>query len=224
MLKGIKNQLAARLQRQLIEVAIRTLYSEEFDFESILNRLSRRRDGSHLLRACIAIEIAARLTEPLTERDVKGAQKLVELVEASSDRSIIEQLIDIRRELAELFWSKATLEILRRKLAHKRDEESFEGTMYSLAREHRGPVAPEQRASFEKICAQLAEAKKNVEVAELEALMEQNPEEYSRYKDELDAYEMQNEIDSFDDEETDADLREGIEQLERKFSELLPTA
>ena len=181
MLKGIKNQLAIRLQRQLIEIAIRTLYSEQFDFDSILGRLSRNRDGTHLLRACIAIETAARLTEPLTEIDAKSAQKLVQSVEAIDERSTVEALVDTRKNLAKLYWSKATLDILRRKVAHKRNEDSFEGTMYTVARDRVGPVAPEQRASFEKICLQLEDANRNVEIAELEALKEQDPDEYHRY-------------------------------------------
>jgi hypothetical protein len=221
MLKGIKDHLAARLQRQLIEIAVRTLYSEEFEFDSILSRLSKNRDGIYLLRASVAIEVAARLTEPLSNADTKGAQKLVELVESTSNREQFDQLVSIRRELAELFWYDATLNILRRKLAHKRDEESIEGTMYSLAKERKGPVSPEQRASFENICRQLEEAKKNVEIAELKALQEQDPEEYTRYKAELDAYEMQLEIDSFEDDETDTDLKEGIAHLESRFSEVI---
>lgn len=221
MLKEIKAHLAARLQRQLIEIAVRTLYSEEFDFGSILSRLSKSRDGIHLLRASVAIEVASRLTEPLSDEDTKRAQKLVEAVESTSNRELFEQMVSIRRELAELYWGDATLNILRRKLAHKRDEDSFEGTMYSLAKERRGPVSPDQRASFEKICRQLEEAKKAVEIAELEALQEQDPEEYVRYKGELDAYEMQLEIDSFEEDETDSDLTEGIAHLEDQFSELI---
>jgi hypothetical protein len=221
MLKGIKDHLAARLQRQLIEIAVRTLYSEEFDFDSILSRLSKSRDGIHLLRASVAIEVASRLTEPLSDEDTKRAQRLVEVVEATSDRELFDEMVSTRRELAQLYWGSATLNILRTKLAHKREEDSFDGTMYSISKDRKGPVPPDQRASFEKICRQLEEARKDVEIAELEALQEQDPEEYVRYKGELDAYEIQLEIDSLEEDEADLDLKEGIAHLEDKFSELI---
>lgn len=220
MLKEIKDHLATRLQRQLIEIAIRTLYSEEFEFDSILSRLSKDRDGINLLRASVAIEVAARLTEPLSDADTKKAQALVKLVELTEEREEFDQVISIRRQLAQLYWSTATLNLLRRKLAHKRDERSFEGTMYSLAKDSKGPVAPQQRAAFEEICQRLEKAEKNLEVAELNSLQEQDPEEYSRYKEELDTYAMQEEIDAFEDDLTDSVINEGISDLERQFSEL----
>ena len=221
MLKVIKDHLAARLQRQLIEIAVRTLYSEQFDFDEILSRLSKNREGIHLLRASVAIEVAATLTEPLCDDDTKRAQKLIELVESTSNQEKFDELVSNRRALAELLWSAATINILRRKIAHKRDEESFEGTLYSIAHEQRGPVSSEQRISFEKICRKIEDAKKNLNIAELEVLQEQDPEEYARYKAELDAYELRLEIDSFEDDETDSEIKQGIAHLENKFTELI---
>ena len=221
MLKGIKNHLALRLQRQLVEAATKTLYSELFDFEPILNKLSRNRGGIHLLRASIAIETAARLKNPLSDDDMDGVQKVVQAAEAVADLSVFEDIVDVRRELADLYWSRATIDILRRKLAHRRNVESFEGTMYSIANDLKGPVPAEQRAIFEPICRQLEEATRNVEVAELEALKNQDPDEYFRYKDGLEARELQDEIDANEDEETDTDLMERIAILELKFFELV---
>ena len=205
----------------MIETATKTLYSEHFDFEPILNKLSRSRDGIHLLRASVAIEAAARLTNPLSEDDVDDAQKIVLAAEAVAGMPAFENIVDVRKELASLYWSRATIDILRRKLANRRNEASFEGTMYSIANDLKGPVPVEQRTSFETICRQLEEATRNVEVAELEALKDQDPDEYLRYKDELEARELQDEIDAHEDEETDTDLMERIAMLELQFFELI---
>lgn len=213
--------MAMRLQRQLIEIATRDLYSEQFDYDAIVQKLSKGRGGIHLLRAYIAIENAARLENPLEDSDVSTAHSVFEVATKFSDHHIFEDLLDSRQEISKHCWARRHIAILKGMLAHKRNPESLEGTLYSLRHDNKGPVPFKQRAQFERICGELAEASRLVEEAELEAWKDQDIEEYHRYKNELETQALSDEIDANEDEETDAEILEAICMQELRFSELL---
>jgi hypothetical protein len=196
MFQGIKAVLAKRLLRQLIELATEALYSEQFDMDAVVSRLTRNRAGVPLLRAYVAVQTAGRLTEPLNDADVDGGLGRVQLSEAHSESPLFGDILDVHRELAEHYWSRAHLAILRGKLAHKNDEDSYEGTTYSLQHSSKGPASKEQRAQYEPLCKQMADLNRQIEDAELRAWKEQDEQEYHRYKDELEARALGDEIDA----------------------------
>lgn len=213
--------MALRLQRQLIEIAIRNLYAEQFDYDAIVQKLSKGRDGIHLLRAYLSIETAAKLEIPLEESDVMEAYLVFQAAAEYVNHHAFEHLLSARHEIANHHWNRRHIAILKGKLAHKRNPESLEGTLYSLRQNKKGPVPSEQRAQFERICGELAEASRLVEEAELEAWKDQDIKEYLRYKDELEAQALSDEIDANEDEEVDAETLEAICMEELRFSELL---
>jgi hypothetical protein len=196
MMKSIRTDLSRQLLRQLIEIATQALYSEQFDKDSIVTRLSRGQTGIPLLRAYVSIQIAARLTEPLTDADVERAFHAVHLSEANFESPVFRDILDIHKELAELYWTLQHLAILRGKLAHRNDEYSHEGIIYSLQHSNKAPLTREQRAKFETMCKEMVDLNHQIELMELNAWTKQDEEEYQRYKEDLDLRELRNEIDA----------------------------
>jgi hypothetical protein len=201
MLDSVQNFLAKRLLRKLIGIATEALYSERFDFDPLVERLSRDGQEVALLRAYVAIEIAARLEAPLTDNDVDVGVNIVTASAAHSDSPSFPEILGIHEKIAEHFWSRAHLSILRGALAHKTNEYSFNGSIYDLQRSRKGPISRDERDQLEIICGKMAALQREIEQSELIELKKQDEAEYRRYKAELEARDMQAEIDSHEDEE-----------------------
>ena len=74
MFNIVKRQLLGRRMRQLISQATEHIYSEQSDnISTLLTSLSGGTGGIDLARAYIAIHIAARLVDPLSDSDVDNA-------------------------------------------------------------------------------------------------------------------------------------------------------
>jgi hypothetical protein len=206
MIERTKAFFARRLLRQLIEIATETLYSEQFDMDAVVQKLSRNQGGIPLLRAYVAIQTAARLSEPLTDADVDQALEVVHRSEAHSESAVFRDILETHGNLAEVYWSQRNLAILQGKLAHKNDEESYEATVYNLQQTNKGPVSKEELAKCEPLCKKMADLKRQIEEAELKAWKEQDEEEYHRYKDELETRALSAEIDANEDERNRAEI------------------
>ena len=221
MIQGRRAFFARRLQCQLIELATQALYSEQFDMDAIVNRLSRNRPCVALLRAYVAVQSAARLTEPLSDADVEPALDAIRLSEAHSESPVFGDILDVHRELAEHYWSRAHIAILRGKLASMNDEDSYEGTIYRLQYSNKGPVSKEERAKYELICRQIADLNCQIEDAELKAWKEQDEQEYYLYKEELEARTLSVEINAHEAEATAMECAEVVSMLEAKLNTLI---
>jgi len=209
--------------RKLIEIAVETLYSERFDFESLVTRLSQdgQKQGKALLRAYVAIEIAARLKQPLTDDDVDGGFNVVTASEARADSQLFSDVLDIHGKIAEHFWSYAHFCILRGKLAHKNDEYSFNGAIYDLQRSKKGPASIPERDHLKLICDKMANLNRQIEQAELEAWKEQDEKEYHRYKEELEIRDLRAEIESHKDDELALNSAEVYSILHARLESIL---
>ena len=154
----VKNPLLARRMRQLISEAVEALYSEQFDaMDALVASFSDGKGGSHLLRAYIAISVAARMSEPLSDADVEGAVRQLLALESHVNRAHFDEVLDVYKELAELHWQRRHMAILRGKLADQRDEDSYEGMLYRGEREMRGPATAEQRAKTRELADKLSD-------------------------------------------------------------------
>lgn len=224
MIDGIRNLLARKLQQQLIEIAVTELYSERFELDPLIKRLSSKGGGAPTLRAYISIQVAAKLTEPLTDEDVARAQETIRIWASHSGYSTFPEIISTHRSLAELFWMQRQLAILRGKLAHKENDCSLAGTIYSMQRDKKGPVPKADIVKFEAVCQRMEELNRQIEVAELEAWKEQDTEEYERYKEELEVRDLESEIAANEDELIKQEHDEAVEMLYNKLLDLLDTS
>lgn len=224
MMKGVKAYFAKRLLRQLIDIATQALYSEQFEMESLVTRLSRGQSGVALLRSYVAIQTAARLTEPLSNAELDLALNAVQRCEASAELPVFRKIIDVHRELAEHYWLMQHLEILRGKLACQNDKYSYEGTLYDLRHMKKGPVSKAECAKFARICKQMSGLNRQIEQAELKAWKEQDKEEHERYKEELAARDLSAEDDAVGTETVRLESAGVVSMLEAKLNALLQEA
>jgi hypothetical protein len=224
MMEGVKAHFAKRLLRQLIDIATQALYSEQFEMEPLVTRLSRGQSGVALLRSYVSIQTAARLTEPLSDAEMDRALNAVQRCEAYAELPVLRQMIDVHRELAEHYWSLQHLEIIRGKLAFQNDESSYEGTLYNLRHTKKCPVSKAECAKFAPICKQLSDLNRQVEQAELKAWKEQDKEEYERYKEELAARDLSAEADAVETESIRLESAGVVTMLEAKLNALLQQA
>ena len=224
MIPGTLAFFARRLMRQLTELATQTLYSEQFDMEAVVSRLSRKQNGVHLLRAYVAIQTAGQLKEPLCDADIDRALETVRSSEEKFESRLFQELLEVHHQMAEYYWKTTQIEILRGKLAHKRDAESFDGTIYSYQFSNKGPVSRDVREKYGPICKKIDELNRELVIAELDALKKQDEKEYIRYKDEVEARALSDEIEANELETSRIDNLEWKSVLDTKLSNLLNSA
>lgn len=218
----IKNPLLAQRIRQLISEAVETLYSEQFDtMDALVASSSDGKGGSHLLRAYIAISVASLLSEPLSDTNVEYAVKQLLALKSHVNRADFDEIVDVHKELAKLHWQRRQLAILGGKLADRRDEDSYEGMIYRGEHEMRGPATAEQRAKTRELADKLSDLNAQIEQKELELLKEQDPEGYQEMKEELEARELQQEVDAHEDLKLKSQLDEVEGLLKEKLRHLL---
>jgi hypothetical protein len=221
MMKEMRTDLAKRLLRQFIEIATEALYSEQFDMESIVTRLSRGQTGVPLLRAYVAIQIAARLTEPLADADVDRAFHAVHLCEVYSESPVFRDILDVHKGLAEIYWLNQHHAIIRGKYYSQADEYSYEGVLYRAQYNKQGPLPREEQANLETLCKDMADSNHRFEQKELDLWKEQDDEEYQRYKEELEVRTLRREIDATEDQTIRLMIAEVVSVLEAKLNALL---
>lgn len=221
MMKEIRTDLSKQILRQFIEIATQALYSEQFDMESIVTRLTRGQTGVPLLRAYVAIQITARLTEPLTNADVDRAFNAVHLCEVYSESPVFQDILDLHKELADLYWNLQQLTIISGKLAHQNDEYSQEGVLYILQHSNKGPVSREQRAKFETISNELSDLNHQIEQYELDAWKKQDEEEYQSCKEDLEVRTLRSASYATEDQTIRLECALAAQLLETKLNALL---
>ena len=97
-----------RKARRLIETAIEALYLERFDIDALVKELSPRNGRADLIHAYVSIQVAARLTEPISEKDIDYALKEIASSEQLINEPAFETVLDLLRNLAEVYWLNKT--------------------------------------------------------------------------------------------------------------------
>lgn len=220
MLKNIRDYYAKRLLRQIITMAMASLYSEEFDIDSVVSNLSRNQGDASLLRAYVAIQTATRLTEPLADTDVETAFEVLRASEQRAESADFPNILDTHKQLAEIYWLQKQKDIMRRKLAHKENEYSYEGTIYCLEFQ-KGPCSKQEKAKYEDLCRQMADLDQQIEDHELKTMKDAGDPNYQEVLDQHEARMLRDEGDALEDEALAREL-EGIETMLRtKLTSLL---
>ena len=168
--------------KSLISEANESIYSEQFNFEVVFSKIASK---SSKLKALIAIHYAVNYNEPL---------KKVDIIEALNESKVTEKevqkgkemdiFLNLLRDSVKLDWLKKTEYILNGKLAYKTNKYSFEGTIYSLEKEKKGPVTLKEREKWELLSKEIIESEENLNRIEQE-ILEKMEEEDSNKKAQL---------------------------------------
>lgn len=207
--------------KKLIMHALEALYSEQFSFEDIVEKLSGNQKGVVLLRAYIAVQAASKLTEPLLECDVERALAVLHESELRLDCPISEAIVDLHRELAELCWLQKSRAILKGKFAHQQNEFSFEGGVYAYERAAKGPISSVEREKLRTLAAEISQLDRQLEAHELSALEQSAPLACQNAKIESYIRELQMETGRIEELGLDSDTEDMIFTLEGKLKRLI---
>ena len=163
MLDRLREHFVGRSLKRSIKLAIEAIYSEQFDMDAVTRRLASTNDLGQLLRAYIAIQIATQLTDPLNQADIDHALKELRSSEHHLDQPDFQEILALRKELAEVCWLQKTNEILERKLALQNNPYSYDAAIYRLEKAGKGPTTPQEREKYRKLAEEIEDSEKKLD-------------------------------------------------------------
>lgn len=156
--------------------------------EILVNILSPRDVGVDLLRAYVAIQTATKLTVPICEKDIDDALDKLHSSEQHINEPDFKTILGLHKDLAEIYWLKKTENILEAKLAYKTDEYSYEGMIYRLEHDKKGPTSDQERDKYRKHSKAIHEAEEKLEeYLDEKASKEAAEEAFKKIKDEVES-------------------------------------
>jgi TPR repeat protein len=139
-----------RTLKSYIQLATQALYSEEFDLNAVVQRISDNDRSINLTLAYIAAKVAADLNEPMSNADVDRAiaemNALLKHVHTSTLGIEIRKL----KESAEGSWAQRRATILEGKRAFELDEWSYAAMIYRVEEAKRRPCSSSEREKTKK--------------------------------------------------------------------------
>lgn len=134
-----------------VRAACKALYSQQFDMADLVEDITIGDDPRQLLRAYIAISVAAQLTEPVAAEDIRvaGRQYRKSVKAFASDGP--EAVLELHKALAETSWELRMIHILQGAIAFKENPLSVEGIIYHREKVLKGPMSSELRARLESL-------------------------------------------------------------------------
>jgi|688.fasta_scaffold400475_2 hypothetical protein len=88
--------------------------------------------------------------------------------------------LNLLRDSVKLDWLKKTVYILTGKLAYKTNKYSFEGTIYYLEKEKKGPVTLKEREKWGLLSKEVNESEENLNRIEQEILEKMEEEDSNK--------------------------------------------
>jgi len=213
-----ENKQLAQQIRQLIFLATEAIYSEQFsDMGTFVKWLPAEKNNINLLCAYISIRIAAQLTESPGETEIANAIEQIRIAESHSNRSDFGAILNLHKELADIHWQKRQAGILSGKLAHKKDQYSYDGAIYELQRNSKGPMSIEDRAKFKVLAEEIADLERQIQEYELESLKISDRELYQCMKEHFDIQALQDEIKANKESKNATEFKGLMEIIEKQL-------
>lgn len=207
-MKFLTKYFQYRKMKSLIKLATEAIYSEQFDFENIVRKLSSQ---TNTLRALIAIKYAVYTDEPIGKTDIRQALDEVVSAEQNVDEGReMEIFLGLLKESTEVDWLRRTETILEGKLAHKKNEYSYEAAIYHLESIKKGPATSKEKAKWKTLSNDLEEAKENLK--EIEGKIKETAEQESTRKAQAVLDKMIEEMNERRKTMTDEEIQEEIAQ------------
>jgi hypothetical protein len=188
MFKSLQKYFLGQKIKRFIKLAAEVIYSEQFDMEILVKELSSSNKSVDLLLAYIAIQVATRLTGPISKNDIDCALDNFHSSEQHLTEPDFETILGLHKDLAEIYWLKRAEAILEAKLAYKTDEYSYEGMIYILENTKKVPATNQEREKFRKLAKEIYEADQKLEkYLDEKASQEAAEEAFKKLKDEVES-------------------------------------
>lgn len=147
----LRNFFEYRKMKSLLTEAMRTLYSEQFSFDAILNKLKGSR-----LQILLAINFAACSERPITKTLVSQlVQQLQSIQQEFNDTRKMKHLLKALEESTEIQWLLKCNIIVEGKLAYVKNEYSYKGYVYKLESIKKQPLSEDEITECKKIIKDL---------------------------------------------------------------------
>lgn len=217
-----EKKLLVQQMSQLVFLATKALYSEQFsDMGTFVKSLPGEKNDINFLCAYIAIRIAAQLTKPPDDTEIADAIEQIQIIEGSSSRSDSRKILNLHKELAEIQWQRRQVEILRGKLAHQKDKYSYDGAIYRLQLNRKGPMPTEESVKLEELTNEIADLDLQIREHEMEALRSSDSEVYQGMKEHLEIQALQEELKTHKELEYVSELNGLTEIFDKKLKFLI---
>jgi hypothetical protein len=161
MITNIRKIFLIWQMRRLIKNATRSVYSENFDFDDLLKHLTNDTNSNNLLRAYIAIRIAAekKLNKTAPMSDILKEIRASEV--SLADSELHQTIIDLRKAEAQKSLVQAETEFYMDRLA---PEFSFRGIIYAAEKNKQGPLTQKEYNQFKSLSEQLTEVEQQIKI------------------------------------------------------------
>ena len=159
MMSDIREWLLAWQMRRWIKAATKAVYSGQFDADAIVRDIAGNSDNSKLLRAYIAIRVAAD-TKLVGARPIGRMLEEARYLETEYPDLADDQTVLIRRAEAGLSLKRAEMEFYMEQSA---PEFSYTGAVYRAEKNKKGPLSPEERERLKTMTDELAELDNQIE-------------------------------------------------------------
>jgi len=211
---------AQRMQQQIASV-LETIYSEDFEFDAMVERLAPTGKVLSRLRAYIAIEVGTQLKEALAPSDVAYAMQRLKDALACQKQPEFDEILGLHEALATSSWQRRNLLILRGKLANQKDPNSIKGMLYDLEHRNKGPLDAVRRLKADSLAEDVIGLNDQIQERELAHLRESDPEEHARYLKEISRLNDELRSDAEESEESEFEVAGYISDAESRLAALL---
>lgn len=145
--------------RRLIKNATRLIYSENFDFNDLVKHLTDNTNSNNLLRAYIAIRIAAekKLNKTAQMSDILKEMRASEVLLTAPE--LHQTIFDLRKAEAQKSLVQAEMEFYMDRLA---PEFSFRGIIYAAEKNKQGPLTQKEYNQFKSLSEQQGEVEQQI--------------------------------------------------------------
>lgn len=159
MLNEIKKYFRRNKIRKLVKNITEAIYTEEYRLESLINRFSDKNNLLSLLQCYIAIKVASELNEPISNEIINNATD--EFLTASkniANRKAFDELLKLHKDLAKICFLEKMIAILERQQIYDTDKYTYEGLIYTVERNQKGPTSSIEREKYKKLANEYKEA------------------------------------------------------------------
>lgn len=159
MIKEIMKYFTRKKIRKLVENITEAIYSEEYRLESLINKFADKNNLLSKLQWYIAIKVASELNEPINNKIINNAMD--DFLTASKSilhRKTFDELLKSYKDLAEICFLEKMITILERQQIYDTDKYTYEGLIYAVEKNRKGPTSSIEREKYRKLANEYKEA------------------------------------------------------------------
>ena len=164
MINEIKKFFVSKKIRRLVANITEAIYSEKYTMESLINKFADKNNLLSKLQCYIAIKVASELNEPISNEIINNATDDFLITSKSIlYRKTFDELFKSHKDLAEICFLEKMIAILERQQIYNTDKYTYEGLIYAVEKNRKGPSSGVEREKYKKLANDYQEAMRKYE-------------------------------------------------------------